>query len=54
MRIFIGDLQRFKMVEVSPDTTAKDILIMIEKQGEIRRESGWMVFEICQDFGLGK
>lgn len=55
MRIFIGDFQRFNMVEVGPETTARDVLVMIEKQGEIRRESGgWMVWEICQDFGMGE
>ena len=54
LRVFLGSLQRFNMVEVGPDTTAKDVLATLEKQGEIRREAGWMVWEICQDFGVGE
>lgn len=56
MRIFIGDLQRFNMVEVGPETNAKDVLEMLQQQGDLREESrrstGWMLFEVCQDYGM--
>lgn len=58
MRIFIGDLQRFNMVEVGPTTNAKDVLEIIRNQGDLRdderKSGGWMVWELCQDFGMGK
>ncbi|KAE9394891.1 hypothetical protein BT96DRAFT_827087 [Gymnopus androsaceus JB14] len=54
-RIFIGDRQRFVVVEVSPATSAGDVLRMVEAQGalkEWRGSGGWMLFEIAQDFGM--
>lgn len=58
MRIFIGDQQKFNVVDIGPETNAKEILEMVQQQGELRREDlvsgNWMLFEICQDFGMGK
>ncbi|KAJ3764341.1 hypothetical protein EV360DRAFT_31559 [Lentinula raphanica] len=54
-RIFIGDRQRFVVVEVSHSTTAGDVIRMVEAQGafkEWRGSGGWMLFEIAQDFGM--
>ncbi len=56
-RIFVGDLQRFNMVEIGPQTNGKDVLDIIRSQGDLsdseRATGGWMVFELCQDFGMG-
>lgn len=55
-RIFIGDRQRFVVVEVNPATSAGDVTRMVEAQGalkEWRGSGGWMLFEIAQDFGMG-
>ncbi|TDL23238.1 hypothetical protein BD410DRAFT_814591 [Rickenella mellea] len=55
-RIFISDLQRFNMVQIGPETSAKDVLDAVEKQGELTGEEhkpgGWMVWEVSQDFGM--
>ncbi|KAJ3789210.1 hypothetical protein GGU10DRAFT_72343 [Lentinula aff. detonsa] len=54
-RIFIGDRQRFVVVEISHSTTAGDVVRMVEAQGalkEWRGTGGWMLFEIAQDFGM--
>ena len=55
-RVFIGNMQRFNMVEINESTTAGDIIEMIEAEGsftDIAGIGGWMVFEIAQDFGMG-
>ncbi|KIY63039.1 hypothetical protein CYLTODRAFT_360597 [Cylindrobasidium torrendii FP15055 ss-10] len=54
-RIFIGDRQRFNMVEVGPSTNAGDVVEMIEAQGGFKGWVGtgnWMVWEVSQDFGM--
>ncbi|KAJ4482279.1 hypothetical protein J3R30DRAFT_3286163 [Lentinula aciculospora] len=54
-RIFIGNRQRFVVVEVSHSTSAGDVVRMVEAQGalkEWRGSGGWMLFEIAQDFGM--
>lgn len=55
-RVFVGDMQRFKMVEIGTSTTAGDIVEMIESDGSLigfAGSGGWMVFEVAQDFGMG-
>ncbi|KDR83146.1 hypothetical protein GALMADRAFT_872765 [Galerina marginata CBS 339.88] len=54
-RIFVGNLQQFHMVEISPSTTAGDVITMMDSQGILKGwagSGGWMVFEIAQDFGM--
>ncbi|KAF9077521.1 hypothetical protein BDP27DRAFT_1311189 [Rhodocollybia butyracea] len=54
-RVFIGDRQRFVVVEVNPSTTAGEVIHLVEAQGglkEWRGSGGWMLFEIAQDFGM--
>jgi hypothetical protein len=58
-RVFVGDMQRFNTVEIGPQTRARDIINLVEAQGELRGEAaaepgGWMLWEIAQDFGMGK
>lgn len=57
-RVFIGNMQRFNTIEISPQTRAGDVLDLVEAQGELRGETaaevgGWMLWEIAQDFGMG-
>lgn len=44
------------MVEIGPQTNGKDVLDIIRSQGDLsdseRATGGWMVFELCQDFGM--
>ena len=58
MRIFVGNLQRFNMVEIGAHTMAKDVLEIVRSHGDVhddeRTSGGWMVFELCQDFGMGE
>ncbi|KAJ3922390.1 hypothetical protein F5877DRAFT_33871 [Lentinula edodes] len=54
-RVFIGDRQRFVVVEISSSTSAGEVVRMVEAQGafkEWRGSGGWMLFEIAQDFGM--
>ncbi|KAJ7486114.1 hypothetical protein B0H11DRAFT_2412101 [Mycena galericulata] len=54
-RVFIGDMQRFNMVDIGPATSAKHVLAMVEEQGSLKGwvgTGGWMVWEIAQDFGM--
>lgn len=57
-RVYISDMQRFNVVEIGPDTNAKDVLEMLQHQGDLRNEqrfsSSWMLYEVCHDFGMGK
>ena len=52
-RIFIGDMQRFNMVEITPATSAGDVINTVAKQGMLDRSGSWMVFEMAQDYGMG-
>ena len=55
-RVFIGNMQRFNMVEIGASTTAGDVVEMIEAEGSFKDfvgSGGWMVFEVAQDFGMG-
>jgi hypothetical protein len=51
-RIFIGDLQRFSLVEIGASTSAQDVVDILENLGELHG-NGWMLFELAQDFGMG-
>lgn len=54
-RVFIGDKQRFNIVEIGPSTNAGDVIEMVEAQGSLKGWVGsgdWMVWEIAQDFGM--
>ncbi|TFK73643.1 hypothetical protein BDN72DRAFT_834524 [Pluteus cervinus] len=54
-RIFIGDMQRFNMVELDATTTAGSVIETIEAQGSLKGwagAGGWMLFEVAQDFGM--
>jgi hypothetical protein len=55
-RVFVGNMQRFNMVEIGASTTAGDIIEMIKAEGTFKDfagSEGWMVFEVAQDFGMG-
>ncbi|KAJ7244979.1 hypothetical protein B0H12DRAFT_1022069 [Mycena haematopus] len=54
-RVFVGDMQRFNMVDIGPATSAKHVLAMVEEQGSLKGwvgTGGWMVWEVAQDFGM--
>ncbi|KAJ7643925.1 hypothetical protein FB45DRAFT_896449 [Roridomyces roridus] len=54
-RVFVGDMQRFNMVDIGPTTTAKQVLAAVEEQGSLKGwvgTGGWMVWEVAQDFGM--
>ena len=59
-RVFLGDMQRSTVVEVSATTSAQDVIDAIESRGEMGPRDphnnggkGWMLFELAQDFGMG-
>jgi len=51
-RIFIGDMQRFNLVEITPATNAGDVIDTVARQGMLDRSESWMVFEMAQDYGM--
>ncbi|EKM79238.1 hypothetical protein AGABI1DRAFT_128397 [Agaricus bisporus var. burnettii JB137-S8] len=54
-RVFIGDMQRYNVVEIDDTTPAGDVVQMIEAQGSLKGLIGsgdWMVWEIAHDFGV--
>ncbi|KAF6754863.1 hypothetical protein DFP72DRAFT_812127 [Ephemerocybe angulata] len=54
-RFFVGDMQRFHMVEITGATTAGEVVDVIEAQGGFKGlegAGGWMVYEVAQDFGM--
>ncbi|KAF8842207.1 hypothetical protein BDN67DRAFT_966207 [Paxillus ammoniavirescens] len=51
-RIFIGDMQRFNMVEITPATNAGDVIDLVASQGMLDRSGSWMLFELAQDYGM--
>jgi hypothetical protein len=56
-RIFIIDLQRFNSIVMNSMTTAREVLDVLEAQGQLANWAGvggWMLFEVSQDFGMGK
>ncbi|EJC97816.1 uncharacterized protein FOMMEDRAFT_137219 [Fomitiporia mediterranea MF3/22] len=56
MRVYIGDMQRFNVVEAGLETSARDVLDMLKQQGDLRGEdrrlNNWMLYEVCHDFGM--
>lgn len=52
-RIFIGDMQRFNMVEITDNSTAGDVLSLVASQGSLDHTAVWMLFELANDFGMG-
>lgn len=56
-RVFIADMQRFNVIEISPSTNAAEVLEMVEAQGSLKGwvgSGGWMLWEVAQDFGMRK
>ncbi|KAI9443185.1 hypothetical protein H4582DRAFT_1922996 [Lactarius indigo] len=54
-RVFVVDLQRFNTLTMSPSTTAKEVIDVLERQGQLANwvgVGGWMLFEVSQDFGM--
>ncbi|KAL6308326.1 hypothetical protein BKA93DRAFT_725521 [Sparassis latifolia] len=54
-RIFVGNMQRFCLVEIGAATTAGDVMQVVDAQGGLEQGgsgSGWMVWEVSQDFGM--
>ncbi|KIJ17820.1 hypothetical protein PAXINDRAFT_9761 [Paxillus involutus ATCC 200175] len=51
-RIFVGDMQRFNMVEITPATNAGDVIDLVASQGMLDRSGSWMLFELAQDYGM--
>ena len=55
-RVFVGNLQQFRMVEIGPTTSARDVVATMDAEGALSGwagSGGWMVFEVAQDFGMG-
>lgn len=52
-RIFIGDKQRFNMVEIDASTNAGEVVEMVYNQA-VLGGGGWMLWEVAQDFGMGR
>jgi hypothetical protein len=52
-RIFVGDKQRFNMVEINATTNAGEVVEMVDSQGALGGR-GWMLWEVAQDFGMGQ
>ena len=57
-RVFVGDMQRFNTVKIGSQTQARDVIDVVEAQGELRglasiQPGGWMLWEIAQEFGMG-
>jgi hypothetical protein len=56
-RVFIGDRERFNMVEIGPTTSAEDVLGVVSSQGSLENlggTGGLMLWEVAQDCGMGK
>ncbi|KAG8852795.1 hypothetical protein FRB91_005898 [Serendipita sp. 411] len=55
-RIFIGDMQRFSVVEIGPRTNAREVWKEVVERGDVSPEEAgsgdWMLFEIANDFGM--
>lgn len=55
-RVFVGDMQRFSIMEIGPNMTAREVVEMLARQGQLepfQGVGGWMLFEVAQDFGMG-
>ena len=54
LRVYLNDMQRFNVVEAALDTNAKEVMALVAQRGEERPSSSWMLYEVCNDFGMGK
>jgi len=56
-RVFIHNLQHSQIVDIRMDTSAGDLITSLEMEGVLNGWAGlggWVVWEIAQDFGMGK
>lgn len=56
-RIFVHSTQHSRLVDIRPDTSAGDLITSLETEGALdgwAGVGGWMVWEVAQDFGMGK
>jgi hypothetical protein len=56
-RVFVGDMQHFSIVSIGHGTKARDVIAMVDENGELPHEAkagGWMLFELSNDFGMGE
>lgn len=55
-RMFIGNMQRFSVVEIGARTNAREVLADIVAKGDLSpeevRSADWMLFEVANDFGM--
>lgn len=54
-RVFIGDMQRYNVVEIDDETSAGEVIRMLDAQGSLKGWVGsgdWMVWEIAHDFRM--
>lgn len=55
--VYIGNADVCHAIDVTPTMNGKDIILYFQDQGWLKGWVGsgdWMVFECCQDFGMGK
>lgn len=54
-RVFVETLQKFCQVEITSTSTARDVLEILQNQAALEdgAASGWMMWEVSQDFGMG-
>lgn len=57
-RIFVGNMQRFSVVEIGARTNAREVISDVVAKGDLSPEEAksgdWMLFEISNDFGMGE
>lgn len=54
-RVFIGDMQRYNVVEIEDGTSAGEVVSMLDSQGSLKGWIGsgeWMIWEVAHDFGM--
>lgn len=54
-RIFVGNMQKYVVVEIGPSTSAGEVLQSVDSQGALddgAGSGGWMLWEVAQDFGM--
>ena len=49
-------MQQFVQIEMAPSYTSRDLLELLQNQKafDTSTAAGWMLWEVCQDFGLGE
>jgi hypothetical protein len=57
-RVFVGNMQRFSVVEIGTRTNAREVIADVMAKGDLTleeaRSGDWMLFEIANDFGMGE